>query len=231
MWRCCHACQSHQHRLERYVAVCYPLRHAAILTIRNTGIAVIVIWLFCSLNVLISFLLILIFSSEVLQSLQMTEYCSKESLFLDTMSKFYEKFLTSFLFVLAGVAVCFSYIGVLIAARSASTDKASARKARNTLLLHLVQLGLSLSSTVHSPLLFSISKHTNRKMFLRVRIVLYVFIIILPRCLSTLIYGLRDQTIRPVLINNLCRQWRLSLFVSVVPNKANITYKLRDMTF
>ncbi|KAM8741035.1 odorant receptor 131-2-like [Acanthopagrus schlegelii] len=80
--------------LERYVAVCYPLRHASIITIRNTGAAIILVWTFT--------------------------------------------------------------------ARSASTDKASARKVRNTLLLHLVQLGLSLSSTIHNPMLTAISKVLNR---------------------------------------------------------------------
>ncbi|KAF7648079.1 hypothetical protein LDENG_00162470 [Lucifuga dentata] len=74
----------------------------------------------------------------------------------------------------------------MLAARSASTDKDSARKARNTLLLHMVQLGLTLSSTM---------------------------------CLSALIYGLRDQTIRSTLMYYLCcRQKR-----SVIPAKAEVS--------
>ncbi|CAK6979969.1 odorant receptor 131-2-like, partial [Scomber scombrus] len=44
--------------LERYVAVCYPLRHATIITIRNTGVAITVVWAFCSLNVLIRVVLL-----------------------------------------------------------------------------------------------------------------------------------------------------------------------------
>ena len=36
--------------LERYVAVRYPLRHATIITIRNTGMAIIVVWAFSSLK-------------------------------------------------------------------------------------------------------------------------------------------------------------------------------------
>ncbi|XP_019115327.2 odorant receptor 131-2-like [Larimichthys crocea] len=190
--------------LERYVAVCYPLRHAAIITIRNTGMAIIVIWAFNSLNVLIQVLLLLIFSFEDLQGLQMKHFCGKESMLLNPMSDIYDKAYTGFVFVSASVAVTCSYIGVIVAARSASTDKASARKARNTLLLHLVQLGLSLSSTIHDPLLFSISQTLDRIIIVRIQIVLYVCIIIFPRCLSSLIYGIRDQTIRPILRDNLC---------------------------
>ncbi|XP_067465285.1 odorant receptor 131-2-like [Thunnus thynnus] len=202
--------------LERYVAVCYPLRHATIITIRNTGVAITMVWAFCSLNVLTRVLLLLNFPFQDLESLQMKNFCSTLVMFLVPISDHYDKAYTCFLFISAGVAVISSYIGVIVAARSASTDKASVRKARNTLLLHLVQLGLSLSSTIHNPLLIAISKTVTRIMLVRVQNIFYVFIIILPRCLSALIYGLRDQTIRPVIVYYLCCRLKLS----VVPAKA-----------
>ncbi|XP_044077216.1 odorant receptor 131-2-like [Siniperca chuatsi] len=195
---------------ERYVAVCYPLRHATIVTVRNTGVAIIVVWAFSLLNVLTRVILLLNFSFEELQSPQMTDFCGKNNMLLDAMSDLYDKVSTYFMFVSSGMVIASSYVGVMIAARSASTDKASARKARNTLLLHLVQLGLSLSSTIHNPLLLSISKKLDRVIIVHIQIVIYVCVIILPKCLSALIYGLRDQTIRPVLMYNLCCQRRCS---------------------
>ncbi|XP_071362285.1 odorant receptor 131-2-like [Trachinotus anak] len=209
--------------LERYVAVCYPLRHATIITIRNTGIAVIVVWAFSSLNVLIRVLLLVNFPFEELDSLQMKDFCGRESMLLDPLSDLYDRASTYFLFVSAGMTVTCSYIGVIVAARSASTDKASAQKARNTLLLHLVQLGVSLTSTIHNPLLIAISKVLDRIMIVRIQIVLYICIIIFPRCLSALIYGIRDQTIRPVLMYHLCCQWKPSTLLSDAPNKAKIS--------
>uniref|UniRef100_A0A4W6F9J4 G-protein coupled receptors family 1 profile domain-containing protein n=1 Tax=Lates calcarifer TaxID=8187 RepID=A0A4W6F9J4_LATCA len=204
--------------LERYVAVCYPLRHATIITIRNTGLAIVGIWAFSSLNVIT--LLLLVFTFEDMQNQQMKDFCGKESMLLDPVSYLYEKAFTYFLFVSAGVAVICSYIGVMVAARSASTDKASVQKARKTLLLHMVQLGLSLSSTIYVPLVIAISKVLDRIVIVRIQNVIYVCAIILPRCLSSLIYGIRDQTIRPVLIHHLCCQWRQSPLVSVSPAKA-----------
>ncbi|XP_070773696.1 odorant receptor 131-2-like [Enoplosus armatus] len=206
--------------LERYVAVCYPLRHATIITIRNTGVAICLVWAFSSLNILTRVLLLLWFPFEDLESLHLKDFCGKESMLLDPMSDLYDQAYSYFLFVSAGVAVVSSYIGVMVAARSASTDKASAHKARNTLLLHLVQLGLSLSSTIHNPLLLAISKVLERIVLVRIQIVVYVCIVIFPRCLSALIYGLRDQTIRPILMYHLCCQWRCLLSLSLVPAKA-----------
>ncbi|XP_042287422.1 odorant receptor 131-2-like [Thunnus maccoyii] len=205
--------------LERYVAVCYPLRHATIITIRNTGVAIIVVWVFSSLNVLTRVLLLLDFPFEDLESLQMKDFCSDIAMFLGPMSNHYDKAYTCFLFVSAGAAITSSYIGVIVAARSASTDKASARKARNTLLLHLVQLGLSLSSTVYNPILIALSKTVTRLVFVRVQNVFYVCIFIFPRCLSSLIYGIRDQTIRPVLVYHLCCRLKLS----VISAKAEVS--------
>ncbi|KAK2827961.1 hypothetical protein Q5P01_018995 [Channa striata] len=192
--------------MERFVAVCYPLRHATVITIRTTEVTILTVWTFSSINVFTRVILLLNFPFKDLQSLQMKDFCSPESLLLDPTSALFNKVFTYFVFVSAGAAVSFSYIGVTIAARSASKNKASARKARNTLLLHLVQLGLSLSSTIYNPLLTAISKVLDRIILLRIQMFLYVCIIILPRCMSGLIYGIRDQNIRPVLMYNLCCQ-------------------------
>ncbi|KAM3601595.1 uncharacterized protein V6R79_015435 [Siganus canaliculatus] len=200
--------------LERYVAVRYPLRHSSIVTIRNTAAAIVVVWAFSSLNVLTQVVLLVQFPFDDLQNLQMKQVCDKRFMFLDPVSALYDKVYTYFLFISAGLVVCWSYISVMIAARSASTDKDSASKARNTLLLHLVQLGLSLSSTVHNPMLVAMSTVMDPVLLVRIQIILYICMIILPRCLSCLIYGIRDQTIRPILVSNLCCRWRHSLSIT-----------------
>ncbi|XP_040006337.1 odorant receptor 131-2-like [Xiphias gladius] len=202
--------------LERYVAVCYPLRHATIMTIRNTGVAIVVVWAFSLLNVLTRVFLLLEYPFEDLESLQMTDICSVMAMLIGPSSDHYDKAFTGFLFVSSSLSIISSYTGVMVAARSASTDKASARKALNTLLLHLVQLGLSLSSTIYNPILKVLSKIVTRIVFVRITNFLYVCTIIFPRCLSSLIYGLRDQTIRPVLLYHMCCRLKLS----VVPAKA-----------
>ncbi|KAK2827959.1 hypothetical protein Q5P01_018993 [Channa striata] len=192
--------------LERYVAVCYPLRHATIITVRNTGVAVIVVWAFSSLNVLTRVFLILQFAFKNTERLQMKEFCSDVAMLLDSVSYDYNKAYTCFLFVSAGVVIASSFLGVMTAARSVFADKASAQKNRNTLLLHLVQLGLTLSSTVLNPVLTAISTVVTRIVLVRVHIVFYMCFCIFPRCLSSLIYGVKDQTIRPVLMHYLCCQ-------------------------
>lgn len=73
--------------LERYVAVCYPLRHATLITIRNTDITIIVVWTFSSLNVLIRVVLLLDFP---FQDLQMKDFCGKESMFVNLVSDLYD---------------------------------------------------------------------------------------------------------------------------------------------
>uniref|UniRef100_A0A3Q3J2Z9 G-protein coupled receptors family 1 profile domain-containing protein n=1 Tax=Monopterus albus TaxID=43700 RepID=A0A3Q3J2Z9_MONAL len=185
--------------LERYVAVCYPLRHTTLSPLET--VAVTVVWAFSSLNMLIRVLLLLDFISA---NLQMNDICGRESMLLSPVSDLYDKVYYYVLFVSASAVITSSYIGVMVAARAASTDKASARKARNTLLLHLVQLSLCLLSTMHSQILIVLSKIVTRLVFVYIQIVFYVCIFISPRCLSALIYGIRDQTIRPVLVNYLC---------------------------
>ncbi|XP_027886983.1 odorant receptor 131-2-like [Xiphophorus couchianus] len=195
--------------LERYVAVCYPLRHSAIVTLRNTGAAIGVIWGVSSSHVIVQLSLMLSrFSAADLGVMQMVHYCGKESAFIDPVSDHYDRAFTYFLFLLGAATVSFAYAGIIVAARSASTDRASAVRARRTLLLHLVQLGLSMSSTVYNSLLIVITGSLERVPAVRLQIGLYMAVIILPKCLSSLIYGLRDHNIRPVLVMNLICQCR-----------------------
>uniref|UniRef100_A0A3B5AF87 G-protein coupled receptors family 1 profile domain-containing protein n=1 Tax=Stegastes partitus TaxID=144197 RepID=A0A3B5AF87_9TELE len=129
--------------------------------------------------------------------LQVKDLCSNIAVMLGSVSREYDEAFTCVVFVSAGVAITSSYIGVAAAARSASADKTSARKARNTLLLHLVQLGLSLSSTIYNPLLIALSRTVTRIVIARFNIsgAVTMFTFLLPRCLSALVYGLRDQTV------------------------------------
>ncbi|XP_024117021.1 odorant receptor 131-2-like [Oryzias melastigma] len=186
--------------LEQYVAVCYPLRHASIITVRNTAAAVIAVWAVSSFNSLTRVLLFLKFP---LKKMEVYDVCTNIVLVLGVMTAEYDRAYTCVLFVSAGLAVISSYVGVIVAAKSASTDKALARKARHTLLLHLVQLGLSLSSTLYNPLMVGLSKILTNVVFLWFQSTFYILFITFPRCMTSLIYGLRDQTIRPVLLYHL----------------------------
>nr|ABC43412.1 odorant receptor [Tetraodon nigroviridis] len=198
--------------LERYVAVCFPLRHAAVITTRNTGLAIFAI---------LGFQFAKYFCSSWFGRFFRTEEPADErnlhsfNVFVGPLSDTYNKASTCLLFVSAGAAIIFSYIGVTVAAKSASTDKTTSQKARHTLLLHLVQLGLSLSSTLSTPVFIALSTLVMSIALFRAQNVLYVCFFILPRCLSALIYGIRDRTIRPVFLFHLCCR----LTISILPAK------------
>ncbi|XP_054482273.1 odorant receptor 131-2-like [Anoplopoma fimbria] len=197
--------------LERYVSVCHPLRHATIFTVRSTGTAIAAVWTFSFIYILIRVFMLVYLFATISMNLQMNDFCSKEGFFFPLIFVEFEKVYVSTLFLSVGVAIIGSYIGVARVARSASTDKESAKKALQTLLLHLIQLTLVLTSSLFSTIIIAIARTVNRSALLRVYNICFVLLIILPRCLGTLIYGLKDQTIRPVLLKNLCCRWRTSV--------------------
>ncbi|XP_023252733.1 olfactory receptor 4C3-like [Seriola lalandi dorsalis] len=200
--------------LERYVAVCYPLRHATIFTMRSTGMAIALVWAFSFIHILIRLFMLLYVFTKIYLNLHLNDFCSKEAIFFAPIFDDFEEAYANTVFIFVGVAIIASYTGVALVARSASTDKASAKKALHTLLLHLIQLSLILISTLFSIIIVDIARTVERLSLMRVYNVCFVCLSILPRCLSALIYGLRDQTIRPVLMQNLCCGWRCSVFLN-----------------
>ncbi|KAM9332755.1 odorant receptor 131-2-like [Pholidichthys leucotaenia] len=200
--------------LERYVAVCHPLRHATITTIRNTRMGIVMVWAFGLVDTLIEALLLLEFPFSDLKTLLMNDACSDLTMNLTHSSNLYKKVSTGVLFVSAATVIMSSYVRVALEARSASVEKASAQKARNTLLLHLIQLSLCMCGTVHDPLITEIAKVLERKILMQIWNVFYVFLVLVPRFLNPLIYGLRDKTIRTLLMYRICCRQTLKVNVN-----------------
>lgn len=197
--------------MERYVAVCFPLRHASLVSVRSTGAAVAVVWTISGLNVLVRVLILLSWRQNLDLNVEMPDFCSKEAMFLAPVSSEFDEAFSISVFVFGGLVTLLSYVGVTMAARSASSDKASASKAGRTVLLHMIQLVLILISTIYSSILLSLARSVDRRTLVRLYNSFFVCLNLFPRCLSALIYGLRDQTIRPVLTKRLCGNLRGSV--------------------
>ncbi|XP_036379922.1 odorant receptor 131-2-like [Megalops cyprinoides] len=183
--------------LERYVAICFPLQHAEITTQRRTNIALGVVWLLASLNIVID----LFYTTVTMpHSFIAPTFCTRERLLIAKWQLDLFHGLNSLYFVTVAVIIIYTYIAIMVAARSASTDKDSARKAHKTVLLHLIQLGLCLTSFLYG-VFESMLSTIDLTLFLHLRVLFFFVLIILPRCLSPLIYGLRDDTFRPLFLS------------------------------
>ncbi|GAA6105658.1 odorant receptor 131-2-like [Tachysurus ichikawai] len=184
--------------LERYVAIRFPLRHAEIATQKRIHFAIGAIWFIGSINFIIDLLYGVVMDSNFLTS---QIFCTRERLFkrpwqADVLQGFY-----IFYFVSVTVIILFTYISIMITARSISSNKDSAAKAHKTVLLHLIQLGLCLTSFLYSIIERAAAMAGSSILFMDLRYLNYLFVLILPRCLSPLIYGLRDEAVSPLLMH------------------------------
>ncbi|KAF7697117.1 hypothetical protein HF521_005535, partial [Silurus meridionalis] len=183
--------------LERYVAIRFPLRHAEMVTQKRTHIAIGVIWFIGSINFIIDLLYGVAMDSNYLISQML---CTREKLFIKQWQVDVNRGFNIFYFVSVSMIILFTYISIFITARSISSNKDSAAKAHKTVLLHLVQLGLCLTSFLYSLMERAAAVAGSSSLFRDLRYLNYLFVLILPRCLSPLIYGLRDDAVRPLFI-------------------------------
>ncbi|XP_057217258.1 odorant receptor 131-2-like [Triplophysa rosa] len=176
--------------LERYVAICFPLRHADITTYRRTHMAIGVVWM---IGLIQSISEIIIFYAIDSTNTAMNLFCSRTTVFrLQVYNKLDIAF-TCIYFVSVCFVIIFTYISIAVVAKSASSNKISAKKAKKTVLLHLIQLGLGSASIFVGVIQDVIFVRTDVMTFLNVMYFCFITFIIFPKCLSPLIYGLRDQ--------------------------------------
>ncbi|XP_018546545.1 odorant receptor 131-2-like [Lates calcarifer] len=181
--------------LERYVAICFPLRYADIATSRTTRVAIAVMWTMASVD---SFTQLLLFVSLENTSFTVPRFCNKNSVFRLQIYSTLNKAFTILYFVSVSLIIIYTYIAIMITVKSASSNIRSATKAHRTVLLHLFQLCLCLTSTLFNMMNSSSLWNINPDMALHIQYALFLGVIIFPKCLSPLIYGLRDNTFRHV---------------------------------
>ncbi|XP_039543823.1 odorant receptor 131-2-like [Pimephales promelas] len=176
--------------LERYVAICIPLRHGEITSYKRTNMAIGVIWMMGLIQCLSE---IIIFYSIDTTNAVMNLFCSRTTLFRLQVYKKLEIAFTCVFFVVVTFVIIFTYASIAAVAKTASCDKMSAKKANKTVLLHLIQLGLCAASILVGVIQEVIYIYTDYMTSLHVMYFCFVVFMIFPKCLSSLIYGMRDQ--------------------------------------
>ncbi|XP_050948610.1 odorant receptor 131-2-like [Labeo rohita] len=176
--------------LERYVAICFPLRHAQITTYGRTNMAIGVVWMISWIKSLSE---IIVFFSFDTTNIAMNIFCSRTTFFRLQVYRKIDTAFTTIYFVSVCFVIIFTYASIASVAKSASSHKTSAKKANSTVLLHLIQLSFCAVSILVGVIQEVIYANADYVTSINVMYFCFVVFLIFPRCLSPLIYGLRDQ--------------------------------------
>ncbi|XP_027136617.1 odorant receptor 131-2-like [Larimichthys crocea] len=178
--------------LERYVAICMPLRHAELCSTRSTMHCILIIHGLSSVPCIV--VLSTFFASASFSLYKQYRLCSVEILILHRWQGHVRSAVHQFYFLVMVLIILFSYLKIMKVAKAASgEDKKSSWKGLRTVILHGFQLLLCLIQ-LWSPFIESTLLQFDFMLFINVRYSNYVLFNLTPRCLSPLIYGLRDET-------------------------------------
>ncbi|XP_048066179.1 odorant receptor 135-1 [Megalobrama amblycephala] len=186
--------------IERFVAVCYPLHHARICTIQNTKILIGIIWLVGGLPGIVDLLVVL--ALRPLSFFTTSRMCFQQNVFNFEYNIISSAVLNIGYMCSVWVLLFYTYFKVLFSAKAAASEPAQAQKARRTILLHGVQLllcTLSLFTAVLDGALTALFPYYQSVIYFCT----FILTSILPRLLSPLIYGMRDQKFKKYMMSSL----------------------------
>lgn len=175
---------------ECYIAVNAPLRHAQICTVRRTLTGIGLLWAITALSTLSD--LFIAITTQPPGFFLSKMFCLRENL-LPGLILVRKRDITYWVFlVVVWITIFYTYVRIMLIAKEVSHD---AKKARNTLALHGFQVMLSMASYLAPQV-----KYISLKWFpvnqADHRFVFYVFLQIIPRSLTPILYGLRDNRFR-----------------------------------
>ncbi|XP_058258537.1 odorant receptor 131-2-like [Hemibagrus wyckioides] len=204
--------------IERYIAICKPLHHSQICTVHRTFILIIFIWgvgLIPPLtDLVISAILFPLFIFNTVT------VCSSSFLYStvyhNQRKQATQAIYTSFVWIV----LVYTYCRVMIAARKMSSDKESTKKAKSTILLHGVQQLLCMLSFT-TPVLDFVFGRVMPTQWRKISFYAYLITNVVPRLLSPLIYGIRDQTF----LKHFNRNFSCKVFIVKVETEKNTIKK------
>lgn len=179
--------------VECYIAICVPLRHVQICTIKRTLILIGLIWAISMLSVLSDLFITL--ATQPLDFFHSRVFCLRQTVFPNPLIIKKRDITYSVFLVILWITIFFTYFKILFTAKTASKD---AKKARNTIVLHGFQMLLCMASYV-TPQLKDALLRWFPKSFSDSLFASYIIVQILPRSISPIIYGIRDNTFRKYL--------------------------------
>nr|XP_046241099.1 odorant receptor 131-2-like [Scatophagus argus] len=176
--------------MECYIAICIPLRHVQICTVKRTLMLIGLIWVTSVFSVLPDLFMTL--ATQPLDFFRSRVFCLRETAFPNPHIIKKRDVTYIIYLVIVWFVIFYTYFRILFTAKAASKD---AKKARNTILLHGFQVLLCMS-TYAEPLLKQALQLWFPKNFSDSLFACYIIIHILPRSISPIIYGVRDKTFR-----------------------------------
>lgn len=176
--------------LERYVAIFYPLQQPAAWQADRIWVMMLALWLTSCILPTVDFSL-----GQPQPDLSRMVMCRAVILNSSPIQTLFKVVLNRVFFALVGIIILFTYVRILFESRRMRQDRGSVTKAMHTVLLHGFQLLLCMVSFTQ-PVTESLI--VGQVSWLRDHIPFFNFFcfILLPRFLSPLIYGLRDNILR-----------------------------------
>ncbi|XP_078028383.1 odorant receptor 131-2-like [Epinephelus lanceolatus] len=185
--------------VECYIAICLPLRHVQLCTVKRTLMLIGLIWATSTLSVISDLFITL--ATEPLDFFLSRVFCLRQTVFPNPLIIKKRDITYSVFLVLVWVTIFYTYFRILFTAQTASKD---AKKARNTIILHGFQLLLCMMTYV-APQLLTVLRGWFPKNYNDYLFTYYIIVQVLPRSISPIIYGIRDKTFRNYLKRYLCR--------------------------
>ncbi|XP_028666333.2 odorant receptor 131-2-like [Erpetoichthys calabaricus] len=179
--------------VERYIAICNPLRHSQICTVKWTHLLIGLIWV-VAVSPFIPDLLVTL-AVEPLSFFYSSIFCHSDYILTAPYLVYKRPIMDALYFSFVTLTLLYTYVRIVFEAKRATSEKSSATKAHNTILLHAFQLLMCLLIYVVQPIQSALF-NTLPDSIPHIRYFVFVTVYMLPRFLSPIMYGVRDAAFR-----------------------------------